>query len=125
MPSTPILVVDDHPLNLKLASLLLTVEGHEVRTAIDAAAALNILESFMPRLILMDVQMPRMDGLELTRLLKANPVRSKIIIVAMTSYAMKGDEEKFRAAGCDGYLAKPINTRTFAAQVQSFLTESE
>src|SRR4051812_4854041 len=110
MPSDPILIVDDNPQNLKLAKVILAGEGYGVRTAVDAEDALRILESFTPRLILMDVQLPGMDGLELTRRLKADPVRRNTIVIALTAYAMKGDAEKAFAAGCDGYMSKPIDT---------------
>jgi CheY-like chemotaxis protein len=105
----PILVVDDNPANLKLTRVLLEAEGYEVRTAIDAEAALDVLVTFEPRMILMDLQLPGMDGLELTRKLKSNPRHQHIIILALTAYAMKGDEEKALAAGCDGYITKPID----------------
>ena len=110
MASESLLVVDDNPQNLKLARVLLTGEGYSVRTATDAEDALRILEGFTPRLILMDLQLPGMDGLELTTKLKADPRRRNILIIALTAYAMKGDEEKALAAGCDGYVAKPIDT---------------
>jgi CheY-like chemotaxis protein len=110
MPAESILIVDDNPQNLKLAKVILVGEGYDVRTAIDAEDALRVLESFTPRLILMDVQLPGMDGLELTRRLKADPVRRGTIIIALTAYAMKGDDEKAFAAGCDGYMSKPIDT---------------
>ena len=109
MASEPILIVDDNPQNLKLAKVILCGEGYEVKTAIDAEDALSILKGFTPRLILMDVQLPGMDGLELTRQLKADPARRDIIIIAVTSYAMKGDDHKAFAAGCDGYMSKPID----------------
>jgi CheY-like chemotaxis protein len=109
MALEPILIVDDNPQNLKLAKVILAAEGYEVKTAIDAEDALRILESFRPRLILMDLQLPRMDGLELTRRLKADPARREVIIIALTAYAMKGDDEKAFAAGCDGYISKPID----------------
>jgi two-component system cell cycle response regulator DivK len=109
MAREPVLIVDDNPQNLKLAKVILAAEGYEVKTAIDAEEALRILESFTPRLILMDLQLPRMDGLELTRRLKADPARRAIIIIALTAYAMKGDDRKAFAAGCDGYLSKPID----------------
>jgi two-component system, cell cycle response regulator DivK len=105
-----ILIVDDNPHNLKLARVLLAGEGYEVRTATDAEQALDLLESYSPRLILMDLQLPGMDGLELTRRLKSDRARRDIVVVALTAYAMKGDEEKARAAGCDGYVSKPIDT---------------
>jgi CheY-like chemotaxis protein len=109
MALEPILIVDDNPQNLKLAKVILAAEGYEVKTAIDAEDALRILESFTPRLILMDLQLPRMDGLELTRRLKADLARREIIILALTAYAMKGDDAKAFAAGCDGYISKPID----------------
>ncbi len=110
MAGEPILIVDDNAANLKLARVLLSGEGYEVRTAADAEQALELLESFRPRLILMDLQLPGMDGLELTRRLKADPMRRGIAVIALTAYAMKGDEEKARAAGCDAYVTKPIDT---------------
>jgi two-component system, cell cycle response regulator DivK len=109
MAREPVLIVDDNPQNLKLAKVILVAQGYEVKTAIDAEDALRILESFAPHLILMDLQLPRMDGLELTRRLKADPARCEITIIALTAYAMKGDDAKAFAAGCDGYLSKPID----------------
>ena len=109
MREDPILIVDDNPLNLKLARVLLRSEGYRVETAVDAEEALRVLETFSPRLILMDLQLPGMDGLELTRRLKADPARRHIVVVALTAYAMKGDEEKARAAGCDHYVTKPYS----------------
>src|SRR5579864_6580856 len=109
MPGEPILIVDDNAANLKLARVLLQGEGYEVRTAADAEEALRLLSTFRPRVILMDIQLPGMDGLELTRRLKSDVGTKGIVILALTAYAMKGDEEKARAAGCDGYIAKPID----------------
>ena len=109
MAGDPVLIVDDNPQNLKLAKVILAAEGYEVKTAIDAEDALRILESFTPLLILMDIQLPRMDGLELTRRLKADPASREIVIIALTAYAMKGDDDKAFAAGCDGYMSKPID----------------
>jgi CheY-like chemotaxis protein len=116
-----ILIVDDNPHNLKLTKVLLVGEGYEVRTATDSRQALDVLESFSPHLILMDIQMPGMDGLELTRRLKADPAHGKIVIVALTAYAMKGDEAKAFAAGCDGYITKPIDIETLPKQVAEHL----
>jgi CheY-like chemotaxis protein len=116
-------VVDDNPHNLKLARVLLTGEGYEVRTAADAEEALTVLAGFTPRLVLMDIQLPGMDGLELTRRLKADPARRHIVVVALTAYAMKGDEAKAVAAGCDGYIAKPIDTAALTALVADLLLE--
>ena len=109
MPGERILIVDDNATNLKLARILLQTEGYSVSTAIDAEDALRQITTFQPRLILMDIQLPGMDGLELTRYLKAEVATKDIVILALTAYAMKGDEEKARAAGCDGYIAKPFD----------------
>jgi CheY-like chemotaxis protein len=117
----PILIVDDNAVNLKLVRVLLAKEGYETRTANDANEALAVLETFSPRLILMDLQLPGMDGLQLTRQLKADPRTKDIVIVALTAYAMKGDEEKSKEAGCDGYITKPIDTRTMPATLRVFL----
>jgi CheY-like chemotaxis protein len=117
----PILIVDDNPANLRLARMLLTTEGYQVRTAGDAEEALQVLEEFRPRLILMDLQMPGMDGFELTRRLKADPGTSGIIVLALTAYAMKGDEARAREAGCDGYVAKPIDTRELPGVIARLL----
>jgi two-component system, cell cycle response regulator DivK len=121
MAGEPVLVVDDNSQNLKLVRVLLRTEGYDVRTAVDAEEALGELEAFTPRLILMDLQLPGMDGLELTRRLKADPARRDIAIIAVTAYAMKGDEEKARAAGCDGYVAKPIDIETLPRMVREHL----
>ena len=121
MSRGPVLIVDDNPQNLKLARILLTSEGYEVRTAVDAEHALEVLASFAPRLILMDLQLPAMDGLTLTRLLKKDPRRTDIFVVALTAYAMKGDAEKALAAGCDGYVTKPIDTDALAKMVAEYM----
>jgi CheY-like chemotaxis protein len=121
MPGEPVLIVDDNPQNLKLARVVLATEGYDVRTATDAEQALRVLEQFTPRVILMDLQLPGMDGLELTRLLKADPARQSIQIIALTAYAMKGDDAKALAAGCDGYITKPIDTAHLAAVVAECL----
>lgn len=120
MPET-ILIVDDNAANLKLAKVLLTAEGYHVRTAADAEQALAILAELLPQLILMDLQLPGMDGLELTRRLKSDPKTCGITVVALTAYAMKGDEEKVLASGCSGYISKPIDTRRFGAEVAGYL----
>lgn len=117
----PILIVDDNPANLKLVRVLLSAEGYEIRCAADAEEALAILTEFRPRLILMDLQLPGMDGLTLTRKLKAAPESRHIPILALTAYAMKGDEQKAREAGCDGYITKPIDTRRLPQEIAQFL----
>lgn len=116
-----ILVVDDNELNLKLAKVLLAGAGFEVKTASDGHAAFETLQHWRPRLIVMDIQMPGIDGLELTRRIKADPALRDIIVVATTAYAMKGDELRMREAGCEGYIAKPIDTRTFTNQIAAHL----
>jgi CheY-like chemotaxis protein len=126
MPAEPILVVDDNPTNLKLIRVLLAAEGYDVHVAADAEQALAIVPDFRPRLILMDIQLPGMDGLALTRRLKADPVTSSIVVVALTSYAMKGDEERILAAGCDAYVTKPIDTQALATLIaQQLVTRPE
>jgi CheY-like chemotaxis protein len=121
MSDEPILIVDDNPTNLKLARLVLEDEGYSVRTANDAEEALRLLESYTPRLILMDIQLPGIDGLELTRTLKSSPAHRGIQVVALTAYAMKGDEEKARAAGCDGYITKPIDLDALPGVIATLL----
>ena len=122
MAGSRLLVVDDNPANLKLASMLLAGEGFDVRTVADAEAATALLRAWKPAAILMDLQLPGMDGLELTRRLKADPATRDLVVLALTAYAMKGDEERVLAAGCDGYIPKPINTRTLGATITGFLT---
>ena len=117
MSDPQILIVDDNPVNLKLARVLLEGEGYQVRTAVNAESALELLNDWKPRLILMDVQLPGMDGLELTRRLKADPDTREIGIIALTAYAMKSDEEKVRLAGCDGYVTKPIDAEALCQLV--------
>lgn len=121
MAGEAILVVEDNPTNLKLAKLLLTVEGYEVRTAVDAEEALKVLATFHPQLILMDLQLPGKNGLDLTMYLKADPKFKEILIVALTAYAMKGDEERALAAGCDGYMTKPVSAATFPMELAKYL----
>ncbi len=121
MAGEPILIVEDNPTNLKLAKLLLTVEGYEVRTAVDAEEAVKVLATFHPRLILMDLQLPGKNGLDLTRELKADPHFKDILIVALTAYAMKGDEDRAKAAGCDGYMTKPVSATTFPIEIADYL----
>jgi two-component system, cell cycle response regulator DivK len=120
-----ILVVDDNPTNLKLAVDVLEFAGYEVLRATNAEEAEALVCSTRVDLILMDIQMPGMDGLTLTRKLKAGSEANRIPIIAMTSFAMKGDEQRARNAGCDGYLAKPIDTRKLPEQVADFLRVSD
>jgi CheY-like chemotaxis protein len=121
MRPAKILIVDDNAGNMKLLDFILTDLGYEVRSALDAVEALSALEEFDAELILMDLQLPGMDGLQLTRCLKADPRRQHTLIVAVTASAMKGDEEKAVDAGCDGYITKPIDTRALPRIVASYL----
>ena len=121
MPNEPILVVDDNALNLKLARLLLSMEGYQVRTAETAAAAVTVLETFHPRMILMDVQLPGIDGLELTQWLRADRSFDDVIILAVTAFAMAADEQRAKEAGCDGYVSKPLDTRSLPELVRTYL----
>lgn len=123
MENKAVLIVDDNPTNLKLAGDILELEGYRVMRALNADAAQKILQETHPALILMDIQMPGMDGLTLTRLIKSNPAQRGIRIAAMTAFAMKGDEEKALAAGCDGYITKPIDTRRFPDQVADLINQ--
>jgi PAS domain S-box-containing protein len=105
----PILIVDDNDQNLKVARIALECEGFDVRTASDGEQALRVTRAMQPRLILMDIQLPGLDGLQVTQRLKAEPATRDIVVIAMTAYAMKGDREKALAAGCDGYITKPLD----------------
>lgn len=117
----PILIVDDNPANTKLLAFILAARGYAVRTASSADEALSTIAEWKPRLILMDIQLPGMDGLTLTKQLKADAATRDISIIAATAYAMKGDEERALAAGCDGYVTKPINTRQLPLDIERFL----
>ena len=116
-----LLIVDDDPENLKLILMILATGGYELVTAADALQALRAIEARLPDLILLDLQLPGMDGLELTRRLRATPATRGVPIVAVTAYAMKGDENKARDAGCDGYLVKPIDKRLLRETVKQYL----
>jgi two-component system, cell cycle response regulator DivK len=125
MGGDPVLIVDDNPTNLKLLRVLLAADSYEVRTANTSEEALAILENFRPRLILTDIELPGIDGLELTRRLKSNPATRDIIVVAITAYAMAGDAERALRAGCNGYVTKPVDTRTLPATVKLHLESKQ
>jgi len=125
MAGEPILIIEDNPSNLKLVKTLLTIEGYEIQTASNSEEAIELLNTFRPLLILMDLQLPGMDGLELTQKLKGDPRFQKIIIVALTAYAMSRDKEKALAAGCDGYMTKPIDVNTFPTEIKRYLTNKK
>ena len=121
MRALRVLVVDDHLATVELTSFVLVAAGFVVESTTDATNALFLISNFDPDLILMDIQMPEIDGLELTRQLKAEPSMRHIVVVAFTAFAMKGDEARMRAAGCDGYIAKPFDVTSFAATVRSYI----
>jgi CheY-like chemotaxis protein len=121
MNATRVLIVDDNKTNLKLASDVLAFDGYEILKASDAESAQEIIRRTRPDLILMDIALPGMDGLTLTRLRKANDATRDIVVVALTAFAMKGDDLRARAAGCDGYITKPIDTRTLPDAVAGYL----
>ncbi|HXI60020.1 MAG TPA: response regulator [Polyangia bacterium] len=116
-----VLLVEDNATNMALATLLLQSAGHTVLSATDAEAALTLARHEQPALILMDIQLPGMDGLQATALLKQDQATHGIPVLALTALAMKGDEERIRAAGCDGYIAKPMRYREFLATVAAQL----
>ncbi|MDQ6689250.1 MAG: response regulator [Gemmatimonadota bacterium] len=119
-----VLLVEDNPANMALATFLLQSVGHLVLTAKDAEAALTLARGKHPELILMDIQLPGMDGLEATALLKRDEATRKIPVIALTALAMKGDEDRIRAAGCDGYIAKPLAYKDFLATISAVLARA-
>jgi two-component system cell cycle response regulator DivK len=116
-----ILIIEDNPANMKLASLLLLRVGHTVLCAVDAETGLTMARADQPDLILMDIQLPGMDGLAATALLKQDPATATIPVIALTAMAMKEDEEKARVAGCDAYIAKPLRYQELYAAIDALL----
>jgi CheY-like chemotaxis protein len=116
-----ILIVDDNATNLKLVAYLMKAQGYDVDTALDAESAFEVIHQRQPEVILMNLQLPGIDGLELTRRIKADPGNRDIVIIAMTAYAMKGDQDRALAAGCDDYITKPIDTRDLPATIDRYL----
>ncbi len=119
-----VLIIEDNPANMTLATFLLQSAGHSVLAATDAETGLTLARVEQPDLVLMDIQLPGMDGLEATGLLKADPVTRDIPVVALTALAMKGDEARIRAAGCNGYIAKPLAYKDFLATISSHLVKA-
>lgn len=117
MNAPKILIIEDNPVNMELAVDLLSAAGFRVFTANNAEDGVQVAVAEQPALVLMDISLPGTDGLQATRALKANPVTAQLPVVALTAHAMAGDEERARAAGCCGYLSKPIDTRRFVQQV--------
>jgi two-component system, cell cycle response regulator DivK len=116
-----VLIIEDNASNMALAKFLLESAGHTVIAATEAEAGLALASAERPDLILMDIQMPGMDGLEATALLKGTAATRDIPVIALTALAMKGDEERIRAAGCDGYIGKPMRYQDFLATIGAFL----
>jgi two-component system cell cycle response regulator DivK len=116
-----VLVVEDNVANMTLATFLLESAGHVVIGATDAETGLTLARAEQPDLVLLDIQLPGMDGLQATALLKQDETTRRIPVIALTALAMKGDEERIRAAGCDGYIAKPLSYRDFLATVSTHL----
>jgi CheY-like chemotaxis protein len=123
MEGKKVLVIEDNELNMKLAVALLSISHFEVLKASNAESGLQLARSEHPDLVLMDIQLPGMDGLTATSMMKKDEKLRHIPVVALTSYAMQGDEEKALAAGCTGYIPKPIDTRNFIRAVEGFLTD--
>jgi two-component system cell cycle response regulator DivK len=119
-----VLIVEDNAANMKLATFLLQSVGHTVLSATNAEGGLTLARGEQPDLILMDIHLPGMDGLEATALLKQADATRAIPVIALTALAMKGDEERIRAAGCDGYVAKPIAYKEFLATIASQLAHA-
>jgi two-component system cell cycle response regulator DivK len=119
-----VLVVEDNRANMALATFLLGSVGHTVLSATDAEAGLTLARNEQPDLILMDIQLPGMDGLQATVLLKQDGATNGIPVIALTALAMKGDEERIRAAGCDGYIAKPMRYQEFLTAITAQLARA-
>jgi CheY-like chemotaxis protein len=124
MTGNKILIIEDNVLNLELATDLLEANGFVVASAPTAEEGLRLARELLPDLVLMDFSLPGMDGLSATKHLKADPATRHLAVVGLTANAMKGDEELALNAGCDGYLTKPIDTRTFVAAVKTLLASS-
>lgn len=121
MAGERILIVEDNPLNLELITDILDASGYVISSATTGADALTLVDRETPDLILMDIQLPGLDGLTVTGMIKEKPGFENIPIIALTAHAMRGDEQKAREAGCDGYISKPIDTRAITKTIQSFL----
>lgn len=120
-----VLIVEDNELNMKLFHDLLDAHGYDTLQTRDGLKALEIAREHMPDLILMDIQLPEVSGLEVTKWLKEDEVLAAIPVIAVTAFAMKGDEEKIRDGGCEAYISKPISVATFLDTVQQFLGEKQ
>ncbi len=120
-----ILIVDDNPIDLKLVGELLEIKGFRTERVSDAEQAQRTLTRLLPDLILVDIALPGMDGLTFTRLLKTDPRLAHVPVVALTAFAMRGDDQRAHASGCDAYLTKPVSTRHFSDQIVEILEAAE
>ncbi len=118
-----ILIVEDNPQNMTLIQIILRDKSYTLLKAIDGEEALDVAVREQPDLIIMDIQLPKLSGLEVTRRLRQLPAFRRVPIVALTAYAMKGDKERFIAAGCDAYLSKPISTRELPKMIARMLQQ--
>ena len=125
MGDKSILVIEDNELNMKLVRGLIKIGKYRMLEAIDAESGIQLIRDQRPDLVLMDLQLPGMDGLSATKIIKKDPALKDIPIVALTSYAMQGDEERALAAGCTGYIAKPIDTRKFLETISQFFNHEK
>jgi two-component system cell cycle response regulator DivK len=119
-----VLIVEDNPLNMKLFSAMIAAQGYDVLQATDGANGLDLAQHRHPDLIIMDIQLPSMSGLDVTRNLKAEEATRDIPIIATTAFALRGDEEKILASGCDGYMAKPIAISQFLELIETFMLKA-
>ena len=124
MSNNSVLIVEDTPINLKVVHFVMHRAGFDVRTATSAEEALEVLKHFRPRVVLTDIQLPGMDGYELIKQLKSAPDTRNTIVLALTAFAMKSDEQKAFDAGCDGFITKPIDTRTFPSLIRQYIGSS-
>jgi CheY-like chemotaxis protein len=121
MSDSSILIIEDNPLNVELASDLLQASGYRIHSTRTAEEGIRLARELLPDLVLMDISLPGMDGLCATRTLKSDPATSHLTVVGLTAHAMMGDEGTALQSGCDGYLTKPIDTRTFVSTVTKFI----
>jgi CheY-like chemotaxis protein len=121
MANKTVLVVEDNALNMKLVRSLLKIRNYGVLEAVDAETGIQLTRKHRPDLVLMDVQLPGIDGLKATQIIKGDPALKDIPVVALTSYAMQGDEEKAVKAGCTGYITKPLDTKAFLETIDEYL----
>lgn len=124
MAGETILIVEDNPLNMELVADILDAHGYQIIQATSGKDAIAKVEQNLPNLVLMDIQLPGLDGLTVTGILKDNPKTAGIPIIALTAHAMRGDEERAKQAGCDGYISKPIDTRALPKTIRTCLDQA-